>query len=1035
MASAMATTVLALPWLQNKKHILVFAVAEFIHHQRTFTVKPRRESQDNNLNALCRENLLNANTYASLLQDCNNMKKLKQIHAHILIHGHDQNILLETKLVNSYAMCFSLENACRVFDKICKPNVFLWNAMIRGYAKNGLCEELLTFYYQMQLSGVQPDNYTFPFVLKACIGLASLRKGKEIHCHIITRGLEVDAIVGTALVDMYAKCGSPEIARHLFDKMPERDVVSWNAMIAGYAQNGHANQALILFHEMQLADVSPNSVTILSVIPACSHLAALKQGEWVHSVAIKSGLDLDVSLENALIDMYAKCKNVNSARQLFDQMSKRDVVSWSAMIGGYAQNGHANEALALFYQMQLTDAKPNVVTLVSVLVACADLAVLQQGKEVHVYIIKHGFESDVSVGTTLVSMYAKCRRMDIARLLFDKMATRDVVSWSAMIAGYTQNGYANEALTLFYEMPLADVKPNRVSIVSVLPAFADLADLQEGKDIHDYIIKNGFESDVSVRTALIAMYAKSGSIEIARQLFDKMSKRDVVSWNAMIAAYAQNGYINEALTLFHQMQEADMQPDSITMVSVLPACAHLAALQQGKRIHEYIIRSGFESDVSVQNALLDMYAKCGSVDIACQLFQKISERDEISWNAMIAGYTQNGLANKALTLFHQMHMEDVTPNLVTMVSVLPACAHLAALQESKWIHAYIIRSGFESDVSVVNALVDAYAKCGRVEFARQLFDSISKRDVISWNAMIAGYGMHGHGKDALALFNQMQLTDMKPDHITFMCVLSACRHAGFVDAGQQVFVCMSRDYCITPRAEHYACVVDLLGRAGRLDEAHDFIKKMPLKPDAGVWGALLGACRVHCNIELGEHVSECLLELEPTNPGHYILLSNIYAAAGRWDDAAKVRKVLKDQGLKKIPGCSWIEIKNRVHAFLVGDKSHPQSEEIYAVLESLGGQMKEEGYAPDTSFALHNVEDEEKESSLSCHSEKLAIVFGLINTNPGARIQITKNLRVCGDCHSATKFISKIVRREIVVRDANRFHHFKDGLCSCGDYW
>eukprot|EP01018_Ginkgo_biloba_P032700 Gb_11667 [translate_table: standard] len=875
--------------------------------------------------------------YGLLLQACTDPRALtegKQVHAHVFKNGLNQNVYLATKLVSMYVMYGNLENARLVFDKMHKPNVVLWTTMIKGYVGNGFCEEALKLYYQMQQAGIEPDSFVFTLVLKACAGLSALQEGKRIHYQVVQKGLESNVFVGTAVVDMYVKCGSIDDARHVFDKMSESDVVLWNAMITGYAQNGYANEALTLFWQMLEVDIKPNSVTMVSILPACAHLADLQIAQWIHDYIIRNRFEAYISVANSLIVMYAKCGSIEVARGLFDKMSKRDVVSWNAMIAAYAQSGHDNTALTLFQEMQLANVKPNSVTMVSVLPVCTHLAALQKGKEIHNYIIKSGFESNLFIRNALIDMYAKCGSIQLARHLFDKMSKEDVVSWNAMIAGYVQTGLGNEALELFDQMLLANIKPNAVTMVCLLPAFVDITDLQRRKWIHDYIIRSGLESDVSVGTALLAVYAKCGNIDIAQNLFDKMSKRDVVAWNAMIAGYVQNGCANESLILFHQMQLAKVKPNSSTIVSVLSACANLAALQQGKCVHDYIIRSGLRSDVPVENALLTMYAKCGTIEVAHQVFEKMS-----------------------------------------------------------------------------------------------------RRDVVSWNAMIAGYGMHGQGKDALAIFFKMQQAGLKPDHITFVGVLSACSHAGLVDEGWQYFDCMRRDYCITPRVEHYACMVDLLGRAGHLDEAYDLITMMPLEPDASVWGALLGACRIHSNIELGECVSEHLIELEPKIVGNYVLLSNLYAAAGRWNDVAKVRAMQKDRGLKKSPGCSWIQIKNSVHAFLVGDKSHPQSKKIYAMLESLAGQMEASGYVPDTSFVLHDVEEEEKEDILFRHSEKLAIAFGLINTTPGTPLQITKNLRVCGDCHTATKFISKIVRREIIMRDANRFHHFKDGLCSCGDYW
>ena len=330
-----------------------------------------------------------------------------------------------------------------------------------------------------------------------------------------------------------------------------------------------------------------------------------------------------------------------------------------------------------------------------------------------------------------------------------------------------------------------------------------------------------------------------------------------------------------------------------------------------------MVKSGFQADVFVETALVDMYAKCGCIGTARYIFDKMSERNVVSWSAIIAGYTQNGEVNEALRLLHQMQLTGVKPNSTTMVSVLSACVLLGALQQGMFFHAYILTSGFGFDSSVVSALINMYAKCGDIVSARQIFDRMSDKNIVSWNAMIAGYGMHGYGQDALILFSQMQQRCMEPNAITFISVLSACSHAGLVDEGWHYFHCMTQDYCITPRAEHYRCMVDLLGRAGHLDEALHFISKMHLQPDTGIWGTLLGACSIHCNVHIGEHVADYLLELDPENIGHYVLLSNLYAAAGRWGDVVKVRTMIKVRGLKKTPGHSWIEINNKVHAFLV----------------------------------------------------------------------------------------------------------------------
>eukprot|EP01018_Ginkgo_biloba_P006881 Gb_03548 [translate_table: standard] len=697
------------------------------------------------------------------------------------------------------------------------------------------------------------------------------------------------------------------------------------------------------------------------------------------------------------------------------------------------REGQLKKALTILQFMDFRGDVPvdsNIYDLL--LQACIDMKALEEGKQVHAHMCLTGFDRSVYLGTKLVHLYTICGSLVDARLAFDKASERNLFLCNAMIRGYTRNGFhEEEALLLYHQMKYSGIQPDNFTFSCVLKACAGLSDLQQGKEIHTLIIKSGYESDFVVASALVGMYTRCGGSEDACEVFDKMPERDVVSWTAMISGFSHSGFWKEALGYFCQMQSEGVKPNSVTMASVLPACGNLAALQQGKEIHGYIIRHGFDSYVFVGSALVDMYSKCSSTEIACGVFDRMPERNVVSWSTMIVGYAKNGCANEALKIFRQMEQDHVKPNVVTIMNVLPACGDLAALQEGKEIHAYAIRSGFESNVYVCCALIDMYAKCGNIEVAHHVFDKMAEKDVASWNAMIAGYAINRHCGEALALFHQMQQAEFKPNRVTFVAVLFACSQAGLVAEGWQNFDCMSKNYHLTPSIEHYACMVDVLGRAGRLNEAQNVIQSMPLEPDAGVWRALLGACRIHCNIDIAEHAAERLLELEPENPGNPILLSNIYAAAGRWDDVTKVRTMMKDKGLKPRQECSWIVIKDRINTFNVGDKSHPQLEEIYSMLNSLAEQVNA---MPDTNFVFRGVEDEDKENILCGHSEKLAIAFGLMNIQSGMAIRITKNLHMCRDCHSATKFISKIVGRKIIVRDASSIHHFKDGECSCGDY-
>lgn len=459
-------------------------------------------------------------------------------------------------------------------------------------------------------------------------------------------------------------------------------------------------------------------------------------------------------------------------------------------------------------------------------------------------------------------------------------------------------------------------------------------------------------------------------------------------------------------------------------------------LRQGKEIHGHILRHGFESYIHVSTTLVDMYAKYGCVSNALNVFDFMVERNVVSWSAMIACYAKNGRPFEALKLFQEMmagYPDDV-PNSVTMVSVIQACASLTALGQGKLIHGFVLRRGLDSILPVINSLVTMYAKCGCLEIGRRVFDRMDKRDVVSWNSMISAYGIHGFGEEAIGVFNDMIDSGVSPNKISFVSVLGACCHVGLVDEGKKLFHSM-RQYKIFPSAEHYACMVDLLGRAGRLEEAAKVVEGMRIEPGPTVWGSLLGACRIHCNTELAETACRHLFELEPMNAGNYVLLAGIYAEAMMWEEVNRVRKLLEARGLEKLPGCSWIEVKKKMYSFTSVDEFNPQIEQLHAFLAQLSMEMKETGYVPDTKVVLYDLEEFEKEQILLGHSEKLALAFGLINCSKGETIRISKNLRLCEDCHSVTKFISKFVNREILVRDVNRFHHFRDGVCSCGDYW
>jgi pentatricopeptide repeat protein len=747
------------------------------------------------------------------------------------------------------------------------------------------------------------DN--FPHSILHFLGstTASLCHARQAHAHILKTGLSNHTNITTKLLSLYANNHCFAEASLVLDSVSDPNVFTFSTLIHAFSKLSRFGDALRVFTRMIAHGLMPDGHVFPSVFKACAGLRALEAGQQVHSFASVSGFALDSLVQSSLVHMYMKCDRLRDAHKLFDKITQRDVVIWSALIACYSRRGCIDEAKQLFREMRDMGVEPNL------------------------------------------------------------------VSWNGMIAGFNHSGSYTEAVFMFQKMHLEGFQPDGSSISSVLPAIGDLEDLVLGIQIHGYVIKQGFDSDKCVVTALIDMYGKCACRLEMSQVFYEINQMDIGACNALITGLSRNGHVNDALEVFRKFKGQGM------------------------------------------------------------------ELNVISWTSMIASCSQNGKDMEALELFREMQIEGVKPNSVTIPCLLPACGNIAALMHGKAAHCFSLRRGFSNDVYVGSALIDMYANCGKIQLSRLCFEKMPTRNLVCWNAIMGGYAMHGKAKETMEIFNLMQSNGQKPDFISFTCVLSACSQNGLTEEGWYYFNSMSQEHGMKARIEHYACMVTLLGRVGKLEEAYSMIKSMPFEPDACVWGALLSSCRVHSNVTLGEVAARELFKLEPRNPGNYILLSNIYASEGKWIEVDKVRDMMKGMGLRKNPGCSWIELKNKVHMLLAGDKSHPQIEQIIEKLDKLNMEMKKSGYCPKTNFVLQDVEEQDKEQILCGHSEKLAVVFGLLNTSPGSPLRVIKNLRICGDCHAVIKFISSFEGREISVRDTNRFHHFKDGVCSCGDYW
>ncbi|KAL8057005.1 hypothetical protein ABFX02_04G155600 [Erythranthe guttata] len=556
------------------------------------------------------------------------------------------------------------------------------------------------------------------------------------------------------------------------------------------------------------------------------------------------------------------------------------------------------------------------------------------------------------------------------------------------------------------------------------------ADIRQGRRVHQHVFANGYEPKTFLKNTLVNMYVKFNLLDEAHLLFDQMLERNVVTWTTMIAAYSNSEHKYKALEMLIMMLRDGVRPNMYTYSSVLRACEGLTNLKQ---LHCCIIKVGLELDVFVRSALIDIYSRWGEVKSALSIFDEMVTSDLVVWNSVIGGFAQNSEGDEALNLYMRMRRSGFGADQSTLTSVLRGCTSLALLELGRQVHVHVIK--FDRDLVLNNALLDMYCKCGSLEDASFVFTRMAVKDVISWSTMIIGLAQNGYSRKALDLFDKMKSSGAKPNHITILGVLFACSHAGLVKEGDYYFKSMKKLFGIDPGREHYGCMVDLLGRAGKVEEAIELINEMKCEPDAVTWRTLLGACRVHRKMDLAEYAAKRVLSLDSHDAGTYILLSNIYANTQRWEDVENLRKSMKNVGIQKEPGCSWIEINKHVHAFILGDKAHPEINAIHEELNRIMWRLKGEGYVPDTNFVLQDLEGEQMENSLAHHSEKLAIVFGMMSLPKGKTVRIRKNLRICGDCHVFAKLLAKMESRSIVIRDPIRYHHFEDGSCSCGDYW
>ncbi|CAN1127090.1 Pentatricopeptide repeat-containing protein At1g19720 [Linum perenne] len=825
----------------------------------------------NALDSLAQAKLKTA-TLIELLQSCIDSKSLdlgRKIHARIDL-AEDQSVFVWTKLVGMYAKCGSFVDARKVFDGMRERNLYTWSAIIAACCRENRWEEAMDLFYSMMRDGILPDGFLLPKILQACANCEDYETGRLIHSLVIKCGHGSYPLVNNSILSMYAKCGKLELALLLFHCIDKTNIVAWNTLMNGYCLKGEIDEAVNLFNAMCKEGVAPNSLTWTILLTGYHNIG--------HCDA---ALDIMKTMESFGI--------------------KTDVVAWTSVISGYAQsNGQQSRAISLFKEMISAGAQPNEVTIAVVISVCAYMRWLNNGLEIHAFAVKMGFIDDnVFVGNSFIDFYSKCEKLDAAQEVFDMMPEKNALTWNSMIGGYIEAGYWRKAYDLFTRMQKSDIQPN------------------------------------------------------------------VVTWNTLISGLMQNGDEEEAIDMFYRMEK-------------------------------------------------DAKTKC----------------DIVTWNALIAGYSKMGQKEKAVRVFRQMLSYGFSPNTVSILSVLPAVANLITLQNVKELHGAVLRRNLEASISISNSLIDSYANSGKLEYSRTLFEKMKRKDPITWDSMTAAYIAHGCSDTALTLVDDMLAQGLPPNQGTFVNMILAHSLNGNVDGGKHELAHMIEEYQLTPTIEIYSAMIDLYGRVGRLEEAIRFIEAMPIEPASSVWCKLFTACRVHGCQNLAIHAGEKILGLEPGNSLIRHLVLQTYTLRGRPDDELRVKKLQVMHQLPKLIGESWVEIRNTVHSFVSGDMSKPYSNLLVSWIDGISQEIKEE------ELQGLCITDEENEDVSGLHSEKLVLAFAFVSSAVTPQtIRIVKNMRICGDFHQMAKYISLKYGCVIYTSHPGCFHYFKGGRCSCGDYW
>uniref|UniRef100_J3MDK5 Pentacotripeptide-repeat region of PRORP domain-containing protein n=1 Tax=Oryza brachyantha TaxID=4533 RepID=J3MDK5_ORYBR len=845
-------------------------------------------------------------TFAPVVKACAAVSCLrlgKEVHCRVMRTGHGGNVGVQTALLDMYAKSGQVNLSRTVFDGMASRDLVSWNAMISGYCLNGCLQEASEAFKQLEQDGFRPNAGSLVGIASMCSGLGVSASGGSLHTFALKSGLLGDEPLTPAFISMYAALGHLSSSWLLFHEYSVNSLVYFNSMISACVQHGDWEGAFWVFRLMLCTGLVPNLVTVVSILPCCSNFFGINHGDSMHGMVIKFGLEEQVSVVSALVSMYSKLGDVDSAVFLFSSLTEKNQLLWNSLISGYLVNNKWNMVLDSVCKMQTEGVDPDALTIINVISACRHTKDLRVAKSIHAYAVRSRFEMNDSVMNALLTMYAACGELSTSNQLFQKMEVQTLISWNTIISGFAENGDSMSCLTLFCQMRLSGIQFDLVTLIALINSLSATEDTTIGELLHSLAVKSGCSFDVSVANALITMYTNCGIIQAGKKLFDSLSSANTISYNALMTGYRKNNFSGEILPLLHEMINNDQRPNTVTMLNLLPICHNYL---QGKAIHSYAIRNIFKLETSFFTSAICMYSRFNNIEYCHKLFSLVGERNIILWNAILSACVQCKQAAVAFDYFKQMQFLDIKTDTVTILALLSACSQLGKVDLAECLTAIVLRKGFDGTIAVLNALIDMHSRCGSISFARKLFDISMEKDSVSWSSMINAYSMHGDGGSALDLFNMMVASGVQPDDITFVSILSACSHSGFLEQGRALFRSLHTDYGITPRMEHYACMVDLLGRTGHLDEAYDVITTMPLRPSESMLESLLGACRFHGNSEIGESVGKLLTEPEHGNTRSYVMLSNIYALAGKWSAYEQLRSDMEAKGLIKDAGVSLI---------------------------------------------------------------------------------------------------------------------------------